>query len=193
MPKYKLCPRCELNMIEEDKKLCDICLAQLANQHVDVLDDDEEELCQKCHLNPVEPGQKYCADCLANMQSKGIDLDSVVSIDEEEGVEKVNMDVYDYDDITSGKDSDYDDPNPDEFEEDDPEIDNVSEESIFDDDDIASAVELEEDEEQEEDEEVSDEEYFEDDLEKDFQVSMSDMSVADDNEANEKRPNVDDD
>ena len=178
-------------MIEEDKKLCDICLAQLANQHVDVLDDDEEELCQKCHLNPVEPGQKYCSDCLANMQSKGIDLDSVVSIEEEDGIEKVNMDVYDYDDMESGKDSDYDDPNPDDFEGDDTEIDNVQEESIFDDDDIVSAVELEEDEEENEEEE-NNEEYFEDDLEKDFQDSMSDMSVADDNEANEKRPDIED-
>ena len=28
MPKYKLCPRCELNYITEDEDLCDVCKAQ---------------------------------------------------------------------------------------------------------------------------------------------------------------------
>ena len=29
MVKYKKCPRCELNYIEEDKDYCDVCLAEM--------------------------------------------------------------------------------------------------------------------------------------------------------------------
>ena len=29
MAKYKKCPRCELNYIEEDKDYCDVCLAEM--------------------------------------------------------------------------------------------------------------------------------------------------------------------
>ena len=64
MAKYKKCPRCELNYIEEDKDYCDVCLAEMQGGKLKFadLDDDEDmektELCPVCGENYMRPGEK---------------------------------------------------------------------------------------------------------------------------------------
>ena len=43
MVKYKKCPRCELNYIEEDKDYCDVCLAEMQGSRLKFADLDEDE------------------------------------------------------------------------------------------------------------------------------------------------------
>jgi hypothetical protein len=69
MPKYVLCPRCELNYIKEGEEYCDVCKAELKKgpQLVFAVDDEDEqevmELCPKCHQNYLKPGQTLCRQC----------------------------------------------------------------------------------------------------------------------------------
>ena len=64
MPKYKKCPRCELNYIEEDKDYCDVCLAEMQGAKLKFAkkEEDEEsektELCPVCGENYMRPGEK---------------------------------------------------------------------------------------------------------------------------------------
>ena len=43
MPKYKKCPRCELNYIHEDRDYCDVCLAEMQGSKLKFADLDEDE------------------------------------------------------------------------------------------------------------------------------------------------------
>ncbi|MBR2871612.1 MAG: carboxypeptidase-like regulatory domain-containing protein, partial [Clostridia bacterium] len=83
MPKYVLCPRCELNYIQEGEEYCDVCKAELKKgpQLVFAVDDEEEqeimELCPKCHQNYLKPGQTLCRQCakLSQYEDEKTDLD----------------------------------------------------------------------------------------------------------------------
>ena len=74
MPKYKKCPRCELNYIEESKEYCDVCLAELQGgklRFADLDDEEEEEkteLCPVCNENYMLPGEKMCEACKKNAE-----------------------------------------------------------------------------------------------------------------------------
>ena len=74
MAKYKKCPRCELNYIEEDKEYCDVCLAEMQGGKLKFadLDDDEDlektELCPVCGENYMHPGEKMCDECKKNSE-----------------------------------------------------------------------------------------------------------------------------
>ena len=73
MPKFKKCPRCEINYIPEDKEYCPICEAEMRGVVDTVPDDDEdleEGLCPRCHTNYVAEGEKYCEQCLKEMAEK---------------------------------------------------------------------------------------------------------------------------
>ena len=71
MPRYIKCPRCELNYIEEDKELCEVCLAERQGRHlrfadIDDFDADDSEktkLCPICGENYIYPTDKCCEDC----------------------------------------------------------------------------------------------------------------------------------
>lgn len=72
MPKYKKCPRCELNYILLDREYCDVCEKELKGvpDEFDVLDvDDEEqlELCPICGENMMRPGEDMCAECKSKL------------------------------------------------------------------------------------------------------------------------------
>jgi hypothetical protein len=83
MPKYVLCPRCELNYIQEGEEYCDVCKAELKKgpQLVFAIDDEDEqevmELCPKCHQNYLKPGQTLCRQCakLSQYEDEKTDLD----------------------------------------------------------------------------------------------------------------------
>ena len=87
----KKCPRCELNYIKDDEKLCNVCKrsAKLSD------DSDEETLCIECGEHPALKGKELCAECYKEslrLQSQRIaktsgldygDVDDVTLPDEE--------------------------------------------------------------------------------------------------------------
>jgi|AGTN01.2.fsa_nt_gi hypothetical protein len=76
MPKYKKCPRCDINYITEDREYCDICIAEMRGQNLFAEDDEDEvsdELCPRCHVNYLSEGEKLCESCRAEIEkTKGV-------------------------------------------------------------------------------------------------------------------------
>lgn len=67
-PVYVLCPRCELNYINEKDKLCNVCKAELGLLAPDTLLPDEEEagverICPICHINLLGDDEEICFEC----------------------------------------------------------------------------------------------------------------------------------
>ena len=55
----KKCPRCELNYIKDDEKLCNVC-----KRSAKLTDESEEEvLCIECGEHPALRGKELCAEC----------------------------------------------------------------------------------------------------------------------------------
>ena len=61
------CPRCDLNYIQENEKLCKACQRELKGSQVE----DEMELCSVCNAAPALPGRDVCLSCLKEMASGG--------------------------------------------------------------------------------------------------------------------------
>ena len=61
------CPRCELNYIQENEKLCKVCQRELKGSQTE----DEMELCSVCNAAPALPGRDVCLSCLKEMASGG--------------------------------------------------------------------------------------------------------------------------
>ena len=101
MVKYKKCPRCELNYIEEDKEYCDVCLAELQGSKLKFADIDEDEdsekteLCPVCGENYMRPGEKMCDECKKNSE-----YEEEEDIDPEKDEEWRNYLDEDTDDLT---------------------------------------------------------------------------------------------
>ena len=70
MPKYIKCPRCDLNYIEEDKELCEVCLAERQGRHLRFADIDEfgsddseaTKLCPICGENYISLTESCCEE-----------------------------------------------------------------------------------------------------------------------------------
>ncbi len=77
------CPRCDLNYIPENDKLCKVCLREMKGEQVQ----DEMELCSVCNAAPALPGKDVCLSCHKEMLSGGGDD----SADEAEGVDESAM------------------------------------------------------------------------------------------------------
>ncbi len=83
MGKYKKCPRCELNWINEKEELCEVCKAELGKAStISLLEDDEDEfiledrICPVCKVNYLEADEDICATCRAEQAQKNIDKES---------------------------------------------------------------------------------------------------------------------
>lgn len=59
------CPRCELNYIYENEKICSVCKRDVRGE---AEQDEILELCSECGEHPVMPGQELCMYCLKEMQ-----------------------------------------------------------------------------------------------------------------------------
>lgn len=59
------CPRCDLNYIQENEKLCKVCLREMKGAQTD----DDMELCSVCNAAPALPGHDVCLSCLKEMTS----------------------------------------------------------------------------------------------------------------------------
>lgn len=82
---FKKCPKCELNYIKDDEKLCNVC--RRSSKHEP--EPDEDLMCIECGEHPALKGRDICAYCfkeslrqeqLANQRKShisGIDLDDV--------------------------------------------------------------------------------------------------------------------
>ena len=75
MPKYVICPRCELNFIDEEtQEYCDVCIKELSGEKT-FTDDfeaeeaiEETELCPICGENYMQYGEKMCEACKKKSQ-----------------------------------------------------------------------------------------------------------------------------
>lgn len=82
---FKKCPKCELNYIRDDEKLCNVCKRSAKHE----TEPEEELICIECGEHPALKGRELCAYCYKeslrqeqlNEQRKGhlagIDLDDV--------------------------------------------------------------------------------------------------------------------
>ena len=86
------CPRCELNYIYENEKICSVCKRDVKGEPEP---DDMIELCSECGEHPVIPGQEICVYCLKEMQHRsnvnaGDDSGTIVSEEPNLGIESVS-------------------------------------------------------------------------------------------------------
>lgn len=103
----KKCPRCDLNYIADDEKLCKVCIREIkgGQQH------DEIEPCSICNAAPALPGKDICLGCykeLHNQQStdrkhpgsvdEEIELSSASTMDEMIPNVKEDLDHEDFED-----------------------------------------------------------------------------------------------
>ena len=73
--KYILCPRCELNYIEEHEGYCRVCKAEMGLIDSDILIPDEEEmggekLCPICKVNYIGEDEDICFLCKREKEAK---------------------------------------------------------------------------------------------------------------------------
>ena len=114
MPRYKKCPRCELNYILEEDDYCEVCRAELKGIDTNI-DEEEDMICPKCKQNYVEPGEKFCLSCIQKMQEdwddskldveEDEDLTSLSEMEEQEW-EDESIDSFD-DNDSFGNDADF--------------------------------------------------------------------------------------
>ena len=55
------CPRCEINFIKEDEKVCSICRREIKGEAAPEVNID---MCIECGENPAAPGEDLCIFCL---------------------------------------------------------------------------------------------------------------------------------
>ena len=101
---YIKCPRCDLNWILEEQKLCDVCRAELKMDGTSLLsdefDDEELVLCPVCKQNYMGATEEMCEQCLAEKADK-VDRDNNNDENEESWL-KEYIDEPDADDGLSG-------------------------------------------------------------------------------------------
>ena len=98
MPKYKKCPRCEINYIPIEEEYCELCLKELKGEKDDfdlTLEDIEDaELCPVCRKNYLDEGEEICKQCALERElSEG----GALSNDIEEEDDSVSDDEKDID------------------------------------------------------------------------------------------------
>ena len=73
------CPRCELNYIADDEKLCKVCIREIKGGQKQ----DDFEPCSICNAAPALPGKDICLGCYKEMHSHQTSERKHVSVDEE--------------------------------------------------------------------------------------------------------------
>ena len=74
---FVLCPRCELNYIEEEEEFCKICKAEMGlidPNEVFMPEDDEVsegKLCPICKINYIEDDEEMCLMCKREKDTVG--------------------------------------------------------------------------------------------------------------------------
>lgn len=129
--KLVLCPRCELNYMNENEKMCSVCRREVKGESEQF---EMIEMCSECGENPVVPGKDLCASCLKELarrsamntddsvepSSTNIEIDSVSSMDEiaiDDLPDELDGETFDDDDF--GKDEIDDDGDDDDDDDED--------------------------------------------------------------------------
>ncbi len=76
---YILCPRCELNYIEESEGYCKICKQEMMGD----ISHDEPEMCTICNERPAMPGRDICYVCYKEMHDTDGDKEDELADGEE--------------------------------------------------------------------------------------------------------------
>ncbi len=143
MPKYIICPRCELNFIDADEEeFCEVCIKEMSGEKTFTDDFDAEEnieeteLCPICGENYMALGEKMCEEC-----KKKSDYEEE-HVEEDEDKEDASWRSYlddEEEELDLGiPDSEFDEEEEEEEEveeEDDFEYVNINDYNDFDDDD----------------------------------------------------------
>ena len=158
MANYVLCPRCELNYIDEDEQeYCEVCVKEMqgAKLFVDGFEeeemDEETELCPLCGENYMRLGEKMCEYCKRKSQYEDEEEEDPESDDAwraylDEETEDLGIDIP-----------------MEDFDEEEEEEEEMEEESIDDDFEYVSADDYNEDDDDEDDEDEDDDFYDDDD------------------------------
>lgn len=158
MARYVLCPRCELNFIDEDsQEFCEVCVKELSGEKTfaDDLENEElaeeTELCPICGENYMQFGEKMCEECKKKSEYEE-------EVEEDEDKEDASWRSYlddDDEDIDLGiPDSEFEDE---EFEDEEEEETYETEKDDF---EYVSADDYDEDLDDEEDEDDEDDDDF---------------------------------
>ena len=76
----KKCPRCELNYIQDDEKLCRVCIREMKGGQKQ----DDMEPCSICNAAPALPGKDICLGCYKELNNqRSSDRKRAVSVDDE--------------------------------------------------------------------------------------------------------------
>ena len=67
--KYKKCPRCELNYITADEKICTVCKDELSGKK-SIFDEEEQLICPFCQRNCLTPQELMCSACRAKRERR---------------------------------------------------------------------------------------------------------------------------
>ncbi len=130
--KLVLCPRCELNYMNENEKMCSVCRREVKGEGEQF---EMIEMCSECGENPVVPGKELCASCLKELarrssisaddtvepSSANIEIDSVSSMDEiaiDDLPDELDGETYDDDEFEKSEIDDGDDDDDDDEDED---------------------------------------------------------------------------
>lgn len=124
---WVICPRCELNYIQEGEKMCDVCRKEVRGEQ-----EIEEivEMCSECGEHPAVSGSDLCAFCLKEMnrheattteEDTGLTPEevNVGGIDSVSSMEEIELDISDGE--FEGQEMSFDDED-DEDQEDEDEI-----------------------------------------------------------------------
>ena len=71
------CPRCELNYIYENEKICSVCKRDVRGE-AEV--DEILELCSECGEHPVMPGQELCVYCSFSVTALSLLSPSLINV-----------------------------------------------------------------------------------------------------------------
>ncbi|MBQ1817732.1 MAG: hypothetical protein II124_03775 [Clostridia bacterium] len=115
----KKCPRCELNYIKDDEKLCNVCRRSAKLED----DPEEESICIECGEHPAMKGREICAECyresLREQKLNRRKSNAAIDFDEVDGVADVSLpdEEIPMGSISGDLDPDFDGKKPPEKEE----------------------------------------------------------------------------
>ena len=167
MAKYVLCPRCELNYMQDGEEYCDVCKAELKMGPQLIFTDDEDEAA----------GEKLCPICKRNMIGEDEDMCEQCRDSRKYDSEPDDVDVESDDEWRNYLDDD---------EKDMPEDDGVISFSQLADEEKSDELFKDDEEEEEEPE------YFDDEPD-DFDVEIDEKDFEEDSEEDDEGDDEDDD
>lgn len=72
MPKYKKCPRCDVNWILEEEDYCEVCQNELKGlaKYEELEDEDDADVCPRCGINFLGENETICEQCRLELEEE---------------------------------------------------------------------------------------------------------------------------